>query len=147
MGLYAISVVTVQGADHKARSKRRRKEEEIAHKSHKTKVNSTNLPMKTHFALLLLILPSITQGNLANLRGAILKDESKSTSRDLFQVVLLPCLTYQEAMGWFGSSADIQCTSNSNCTNPGEKCMVESNGFKFYCGNPIVWDQDIPLCD
>jgi hypothetical protein len=130
-----------------SRTKEREREKKFAHKKRTQQVNSTFLPMTTHFAFLLLLLPFITHGKHVNLRGAILQDEPKSTSRDLFQVVLLHCLSYEQAMGWFGGSADIQCTSNTACTNPGEKCLVENNGFKFYCGDPITWDQDFPLCD
>ena len=97
--------------------------------------------MKTHFALFLPLLPSITQGKHVNLRGTILQDEPKSARH------LHHCLSIEEAMGWFGATADIQCTSNSDCTNPGEKCLVDSNGLKFFCGDPIIWDQDHPLCD
>ena len=127
--------------------KKREKKQNCSHtkKNHKAPAQLPVLIMKSHFALLLLLLPSIIHGKLVNLRGGILQDEPKSTSRDL-QELLPPCLTNQQAMGWFGSTATIYCTSNSNCTNP-EKCMVESNGFKFECGDPTIYDQDIPLCD
>ena len=108
-------------------------------------VCSTRLVMKTHFALLLALLPSITHGRQLKLRGATLQDEPKSSSRDLFQVVLLDCLTYEEAMGWF-YTPNPGCTSNENCANP-KKCMVENNGNGWFCGNPKVFDQDFQLCD
>jgi hypothetical protein len=82
-----------------------------------------------------------------NLRGAILQDEPKTASRDLFQVILLPCISIAQAQGWFGQTAAISCTSNANCTKPGDKCLVEPNGYSFDCGNPIVYDQHFQLCD
>lgn len=55
------------------------------------------------------------------------------------------CVPSEEAYGYFGASADIDCTCNSEC--PGECCLVEANGLQFFCGDPNVHDQDTCLCD
>jgi hypothetical protein len=102
--------------------------------------------MKTHFVRLLLLLPIITQGKRVNLRRVIQQDEL--TSRDLHNHLNdQDCVSCEQAMGWFGASAHIHCMSNSECTNPGEKCLVEPYGLLFFCGDPVVWDQAVPMCD
>ena len=95
--------------------------------------------MKTIFALLIPLLPTVTMGKKLNLRGVI--------QQDARSIMHLPdCYTYTQAYGYFGHNAVIHCTSNSNC--PGQKCLVEQpSGLLFFCGDPVVWDQDVPLCD
>lgn len=59
------------------------------------------------------------------------------------------CMTFEEAYGYYGETAEnalgIKCTSNSDCS--GQFCLIESNGFEFFCGDPVVYDQAMCLCN
>ena len=71
----------------------------------------------------------------------MLQDGTKPTSHGLFkvgEVVLLSCFSFKEAVRNFKKSSSIKCTSNANCTNPGKKCLTQSNPYMFHCGAPII---------
>ena len=107
--------------------------------------------MKTYFAQLLSLLPSITQGDHVNLRGASLQDEPESIRQ--LDGGIYPygdCIPPDAAIGWYGPTAQrnfgIKCWGNHDCKTPGDKCLVAQWGVKFYCGNPVVYDQSMPMC-
>ncbi len=58
-----------------------------------------------------------------------------------------PCLDSFTAYQLYGGSAIIGCTRNTDCTNAGEKCLIDRYGYNFFCGNPNTWEQTYPICD
>jgi hypothetical protein len=59
------------------------------------------------------------------------------------------CTSCGETYGYFRERAEsalvINCDCNCDC--PGQCCLVESNGFQLFCGDPSVYNQDTCLCD
>ena len=105
--------------------------------------------MKIYFAHLLSLLPSITQGQHVNLRGASVQDEPESI-RQLDEInntgkPVNGCWPEASVDGWF-ASATKYCRSNTYCTTPGDKCLVGEFNDVLICGNPVSNEKAIPLC-
>jgi hypothetical protein len=97
--------------------------------------------MKTYFAQLLSLLPSIAQGDHVNLRGASLQVEPESVR----QLDGIPsCIPSTAVYAWF-PNAEIGCASNSQC-GYGNKCLVGVTWTVLFCGVQGDNQGSVPLC-